>query len=258
MDGSASQVRSGGGKNIAFAAILILLLGGGVSLFYFVPMLRQRFVAFLQGSATPSAAAVESPSTARPSVPDRTPDWMMTVPTDKPITSPAKSPAPNTSPASNTTASTSDLPAPSPAPVAKPVENTPAPQDSGRNNAPVAVPATSVRQPAPQTASPVVATNTNPPLPTPAFDTPVTTSTPADPGMSQAASTTSRLRKAAGNDLDDLAMELRSNGLDAEHRRDYVAAQYYYQQVETLPHDSWPGDIEPLLKNVQKHIQSAR
>jgi len=78
-----------------------------------------------------------------------------------------------------------------------------------------------------------------------------------DPRTTVAAEATEKLRASAGGDLDTLAMQLRSNGLDAQHRQDYIAAQYYYQQVEKLPRDHWPGDIDHLLKDVQRHLSAA-
>jgi hypothetical protein len=58
-------------------------------------------------------------------------------------------------------------------------------------------------------------------------------------------------------DLDSLAMRLRANGLDAESRRDYAAAQYYYEQIEKLPREHWPADTDQLLHNARKMNQSA-
>jgi hypothetical protein len=72
-----------------------------------------------------------------------------------------------------------------------------------------------------------------------------------------AAAAAEQLRQAADGDLDSLAMELRSNGLDAEHRQDYSSAEYYYQQVEKLPHDHWPGDIEQLLQGARERLAAA-
>jgi len=78
-----------------------------------------------------------------------------------------------------------------------------------------------------------------------------------DPRTTVAAEATEKLRASAGGDLDTLAMHLRSNGLDAQGRHDYVAAQYYFQQVENLPRDHWPSDIDYLLRDVQKHLVAA-
>jgi len=78
-----------------------------------------------------------------------------------------------------------------------------------------------------------------------------------DPRTTAAAEATEKLRASVGGDLDTLAMKLRWNGKDAEARKDYIAAQYYYQQVENLPRDHWPSDIDQLLKDVQKRLLAA-
>jgi hypothetical protein len=111
--------------------------------------------------------------------------------------------------------------------------------------------------------------NNPPPITTPAKPAPAASGvpvpspsveshqTPSDLRTAAAAEATEKLRAAAGNDLDELAMRLRVNGMDAEHRHDYFAAQYYFQQVEKLPRDHWPSDIDNLLKAVQRHLNAA-
>ena len=69
---------------------------------------------------------------------------------------------------------------------------------------------------------------------------------------STAAANVQKLKQNAGDDYDTLAMQLRVDGLEAESRHDYAAALYYYQQIETLPHDRWPSDTDQLLQNAQK------
>jgi hypothetical protein len=78
----------------------------------------------------------------------------------------------------------------------------------------------------------------------------------SDPGTSAAAAAAERLRQKAGTDLDTLAMQLRNDGMDAESRQDFISAEYFYHQVESLPRDHWPGDIQQLLQNVEHKIQS--
>ena len=77
---------------------------------------------------------------------------------------------------------------------------------------------------------------------------------PGDPQIVAAAEATEKLRASAGGNLDKLALALRRNGLIAQGKHHYIAAQYYFQQVETLPRDHWPSDIDHLLKDVQKHL----
>jgi hypothetical protein len=102
----------------------------------------------------------------------------------------------------------------------------------------------------PPPAPPVAVSQNTPP---PVIDSPVTTSTPVD-ADGGAAETVAKLRESSGGDLDSLAMKLRNSGLDAEARQDYTTALYFYQQVESLPNDHWPSDIDRLLKTVQKRI----
>jgi len=216
MDIPGAQQRRGSGKGLLAAAIVLLAVGAAASTFYFVPSLRQSFIAWLQGSSpAPATGSSLSQSTQQKPLPDPTPDWMTTVPNNPPpITTPPKSQASGPAVASNDVApNTSPAPQPKPAPPAN-----------------------------------VVPPSNDPP----------TASTPAvDPQTSAAAQATERLRASAGGDLDTLAMRLRSNGLDAQHRQDYIAAQYYFEQVETLPRDHWPGDIDHLLKDVQRHLSAA-
>lgn len=74
----------------------------------------------------------------------------------------------------------------------------------------------------------------------------------SDSGTSAAAAVAAKLRQSAGTDLDTLAMQLRIDGMEAESRQDFSAAEYFYHQVELLPRDHWPGDIEQLLSNVER------
>jgi len=222
MDVPGARRRRGRPKGLLLAAVLLLAVGGALSTFYFVPSLRQRFIAWVQDSS-PAPAGVTgsslSQSTQQKPLPDPTPDWMTTVPNNPPpIVTPPKPPA-------------SALPA---------VSN-----DGTPNN------------PAPPLPKPAPPANVVP-VPTPSNDSPVASPPPpVDPRTTAAAEATEKLRASAAGDLDTLAMHLRSNGLDAQHRQDYVAAQYYYQQVENLPRDHWPSDIDLLLKEVQKHLLAA-
>ncbi len=230
MDVPGKARRGGIGKNLLVAAIVLLVFGGGASVFYFVPSLRQRFVAWVQDSA-PAPAAPQNSSNQPKSVPDGNPAWMNDVPNETPSnTTPAKlsSSGSSTASASNSSGSATNNDTPS-----NPPNNTP----PASNNSPPPAPAP-------------VSQNVPPPV----VDSPVTTSTPPDPATVAAADAASKLRQSSGGDLDLLAMKLRNNGLDAEARQDFAAAVYYYQQVETLPNDHWPGDIDRLLKNVQKRM----
>jgi hypothetical protein len=87
------------------------------------------------------------------------------------------------------------------------------------------------------------------PQPQPDNSSPTVANVPAAPTDSSAGT--------SSDDLDALAMRLRSSGLDAEGRHDYAAAQYFYEQIEKLPRDHWPADTDSLLKNAQKMNQSA-
>lgn len=256
MDTSASggRRRRRGGNGLLTAAILLLAVGGAASTFYFVPSLRERFVAWVQDTQPPAPADSSTTETqpAKPA-PDHTPPWMVNVPDDvPPITTSDKplssGPAVASSNVQAPSAAAPSVQAPAPAPAAqKPVVQQAAPVD----NAPVS-------QPQPQPQPQVQPTVTAPPpvVPAPA---PVATAPPVDNSAStnEAAATTEKLRQSAGGDLDELSMQLRSNGLDAEGRQDYAAAEYYFQQVENLPRDHWPGDIDQLLKDVQKRLADA-
>jgi hypothetical protein len=85
------------------------------------------------------------------------------------------------------------------------------------------------------------------------FDPPTVT----DPRTRAAAQVAAKLRQADNGDLDTLAMQLRGDGMDAENSQDFVSAQYFYQQVEALPRDHWPGDIEQRLRDVQTRLAAA-
>jgi hypothetical protein len=236
-----SRPRNGGGtgKNLLVAAILLLVFGGGASVFYFSPSTRQRFISWVQDTAPP--AAVQNNSPPQKSVPDGNPAWMNYVPDETPpITTPAKLSSSGTSDTSPAIASNNSTPS-------APVGQTPQPS-SPATASPAPTPVAPTPTPSAQT---VMAQAQS--LQT-AANTPVTTSTPAptDPATIAAADTVNKLRESSGGDLDTLAMKLRNNGLDAESRQDYAAALYFYQQVEALPTDHWPSDIDRLLKNVQK------
>jgi hypothetical protein len=339
MDVAGGSTRRRGGKGLLTAAALLLAAGGIGATFYYVPSIRQRFVAWVQDSApSNSTMTPDNVSPQKKSASDSTPDWMMTVPDNSspvtthaparpspsnstppaniapsnpapsnsaPLTPAPSNPAPSNGSPSNTapTLVSPSAPAPSnPAPSApksesnnsqvalnaqspsnpppvgnsqpknsaptNPVPSNPAPSNSSLNNAAPATPPASPApaentQPAPVNPAPIaLAPASQPPAAhqAPADDSaPITTTTPNSmasslDGRSVAADTASKLRQSAGDDLDSLAMKLRSNGLDAEHRQDLAAAQYYYEQVETLPRDNWPGDIDRLLKNVQKRM----
>jgi hypothetical protein len=223
MDASSKLRRGGGGgKNLLVVVLLLMLLGGGISIFYFVPSLRQRFIAWVQNSEPAPAVVPQNPPNQQKSVPDVNPAWMNYVPDETPpITTPAK-----LSSSGSATAS------------------------SASNSSGTATPSNTLAiANHPAVSAPIPP----PPAPAPVIDTPVTTSTPIDPTTAAAADAASKLRQST-NDLDTLAMKLRNNGLDAEARHDYAAALYYYQQVETLPTDHWPGGIDLLLKNAQKRL----
>jgi hypothetical protein len=259
MDASRRARRGGNGKNILLVAILLLAVGAGVSTFYFIPSLRQRFIAWVQDSSPSPAISSDNAPSSKRAVPNRTPDWMMTVPDSAPITTkPPKQNSSNNSQVVSGATNSNDTPAPA---KADPESNNSQPsiysQPPISKSPPVEVAQSTQSQSPPMNQAaqnPAPAIQTPPPV----IDTPVTTSTPLDPRASAAADNASKLRQSSGGDLDSLAMKLRSNGLDAEHRQDYVAAQYYYQQVESLPRENWPGDIDRLLKNNRKHADMAR
>jgi hypothetical protein len=221
MDVPGARRRRGRPKGLLVAAVLLLAVGAAVSTFYFVPSLRQRFIAWIQDSS-PAPGGVTgsslSQSTQQKPLPDPTIDWMTTVPNNpSPIATPPKPPASGSSvPSNGGTPNNSPAPLPKPAPPANIV-----------------------------------------PVPPPSNDSPAASIPPVDPRTTAAAEATEKLRASVGGDLDTLAMKLRWNGKDAEARKDYIAAQYYYQQVENLPRDHWPSDIDQLLKDVQKRLLAA-
>jgi len=263
MDASRGSRSSGRGKSFLLVAILLLAVGGGASTFYFVPSLRQRFIAWVQDSSPAPAMTDNSSSTKRP-VPDRTPDWMMTVPDTTPVTTPAKLSNSSSATASGT-ANSPEAPAATKPPAesnnSQPVSNNPPAQSSQQNSQPQNSQSQNSQPQNPQPAQPQLSQATpvvQAPAPAPIIDAPVVTSTPVDPRTSEAMDNATKLRESAGGDFDSLAMKLRSNGLDAEHRQDFAAAQYYYQQVESLPHDHWPSDIDRLLKNAARRAGDSR
>jgi hypothetical protein len=227
MDNVALPGRRRPGNGLITAAILLVAIGGAASTFYFVPSLRERFVAWVQDTQPPAAdSSATTAALPKPQAEHSTPPWMVNVPDDvPPVTTAAKAPVsqpPSAQPSS---------------PVAM---NTPAPSEQVTTPAPTPAPA-----PVKAVVAPPAVVE---PVPPPPQDNSSTVAAQAN---------AEKLRQSAGGDLDELAMELRSNGMDAEARQDYTAAEYYYRQVENLPRDHWPGDIDQLLKNVEKHLAGA-
>ncbi len=216
---------SGIGKRLVAVVVLFLAFGGAAAIFYYVPSIHQSIVNWVQDASPPVANtpstdshAVDSPP--QKSVAAQTPPWMMPPPIDSPpITAPAPKPHPGDVPTLSY-----NLP---------PVAKSPPPE-----------PAASIVHPAPDlSSSSSSSTATN-----------IVVPGPNDASTAAAAAASQKLRQSAGGDLDTLSMELRGNGLDAEHREDYAAAEYYYQQVEQLPRDHWPGDIDQLLKDAHQKV----
>jgi hypothetical protein len=249
MDSGVGGSRRRGGHGILTAAILLLVAGGAASTFYFVPSLRERFVAWVQDTQPPAPA--DNTSTAdsplpKP-LPDHTAPWNVNLPDDvPPITTPQK-------PAANDSAVASATPVGSSAQVPTPVQSqSPAPAPvSDKPVAPAPAPAPVITAPAPQPAPEPA------PQPAVAVAPPAVATPPANSSTAAAEQTVQQLRQSTGGDLDELAMQLRSNGLDAEGRQDFSAAEYYFQQVENLPRDHWPSDIDQLLKEVQQRLADA-
>jgi hypothetical protein len=75
---------------------------------------------------------------------------------------------------------------------------------------------------------------------------------PAPATAAPAASDTAAAPAPSAEDLDELAMKLHNEGLDAEARHDYASAVAYYQQIEKLPREHWPADTEQLLSAAQE------
>jgi hypothetical protein len=107
-----------------------------------------------------------------------------------------------------------------------------------------------------QTSSPNTDSSTNQTPPSPATAPPIS-SAPASVATGGDSAPAAAPADNSGGDLDAQAMHLRSNGLDAEGRHDYAAAQFFYEQIEKLPREHWPADTDQLLKNAQKMNQSA-
>ncbi len=215
------------GKRVIGVAAMLLVTGGTAAVFYYSPSLRQRVVAWVQDSSPSASTSTDVPPVESPqpkTLQAQTPPWMMPPPVDSPpittatpLATPQKQSADNSSPAASAPTPAAVTQAPSTPPAAvQPVQQQPAAPSS-------------------------VAANIGVP-------------TPNDASTAAAAATADKLRQSDGGDLDTLAMELRGNGLDAEHRQDFAAAEYYYQQVEQLPRDHWPGDIEQLLKDVHQKV----
>jgi hypothetical protein len=234
--------RSGGGlgKRIVAVAAMFVIFGGVAATFYYVPSFRQRIVAWVQDASPPSdVSTVTHVTDAQPLKPltTQTPAWMMPPPIDSPpITTPLVTPKPQPG---DVPALSYNLP-----PVPKPAPTQQVDQPAAPPAAPVVQTAHDVEPPHDsQPATPASAPAAN-------IGVPVSN----DAGAAAAAANAQKLRQSAGGDLDTLAMELRGNGLDAEHRDDFAAAEYYYQQVEQLPRDHWPGDIDQLLKDAHQKV----
>jgi hypothetical protein len=56
----------------------------------------------------------------------------------------------------------------------------------------------------------------------------------------------------SAQEMDTKAMHLRADGMDAEARGDFTAATYFYEQIEKLPKDHWPIDIDQRLQAARK------
>ena len=222
-------------KRLVAAAAMFLIFGGTAATFYYNPSLRQRIVDWVQDASPPATASTDTHATDSPSqkaVIAQTPNWMMPPPIDSP---------------------------PITTPISTPVATPPKPQPGDVPPLSYTLPPVSKPTVVQQAASVVQPTNDTPPVsPSPAPSSSVASNIvipgPNDASTAAAAAATQKLRQSAGGDLDTLAMELRGNGMDAEHRSDFAAAEYYYQQVEQLPHDHWPGDIEQLLKDAHQKV----
>jgi hypothetical protein len=225
-------------KRLLAAAAMFLIFGGVGATFYYNPSLRQRISDWVQDASPPAAVSTDTHATdpsPQKTVIAQTPNWMMPAPIDSPpITTPVPTPS-----ATTPKSQPGDIPPMSYTlpPVSKPT---------------IAMPAATILQPTHHDAPPPALA----PAPEPSAPAESSTVTPSrtDAGTAAAAAATEKLRQSAGGDLDTLAMELRSNGMDAEHRNDFAAAEYYYQQVEQLPHDHWPGDIDELLKDAHQKV----
>jgi hypothetical protein len=235
MDGGPPRRRSTGiGKRVVAVAVLFLAFGAIGATFYYVPSLRQDITNWVQDASPPVTNTADTHSTdSQPQKPltAQTPPWMMPPPIDSP---PITTPAPVA-----TSAKPGDIPPMSYTlpPVARPV-HTEAPAPVAQQTPPPD------QQPSHVDAQPPALTAAS----NAGFQSPNDASTAA------AAAATQKLRQSTGGDLDTLAMELRGNGLDAEHRQDYAAAEYYYQQVEQLSRDHWPSDIDQLLKDAHQKV----
>jgi hypothetical protein len=243
MDAPRPRSRHAGlAKRLIAAAAMFLIFGGSAAAFYYNPTLRQRIVSWVQDASPPATVSTDThtaDSQSQKPVIAQTPNWMMPAPIDSPpITTPVPAPV-----ATTPKPQPGDVPPLSYTlpPVSKPVE---------QQAASIVQPTRDTQPVTPSPASSLTASNTpNAPIPAPSD-----TSTAPNAGTAAAAAATQKLRQSAGGDLDTLAMELRSNGMDAEHGNDFPAAEYYYQQVEQLPHDHWPGDIEQLLKDAHQKV----
>jgi len=91
----------------------------------------------------------------------------------------------------------------------------------------------------------------------PAEATPSPSDSSRKPAVVEKPAVPSGTPAVSASDLDSLAMRLRANGLDAEAKHDYAAAQYFYEQIEKLPREHWPADADQLLQNARKMNQSA-
>jgi len=75
---------------------------------------------------------------------------------------------------------------------------------------------------------------------------------PADSSLPEAVS-----EQLSAQDMDTKAMHLRADGMDAEARGDFTAATYFYEQIEKLPKDHWPIDIDQRLQAARKMSDAA-
>ena len=141
-------------------------------------------------------------------------------------------------------------PAPAPAPKPAPVIEKPAPV------APAPVEPTPAPAPAPTAETPpVIATPPTPPTPAPdPTPKPIPTPPPPVPPTPTPTPPTPSL------DLDSLtldqaiekASQWRNQAMDAQAKGDWTAAVKLYEQIEKLPRDAWPSDVELKLDIARK------
>ena len=211
-----------GGKRFGFfrtiaALILIGAIGTGIVMFL-RPELREQSITWVSNKWDNLRAELDRPAGAKP-IPSKPAATTNDAPKPKPQPPVAIPPTPTPAPAPAVTPAPANVPPEPPAATPK-VEP---PPEQPIVVAPKPTPPPEVKPPAPAPA-PIPA-----PAPAPAAEIEI----PADVTIEQAT---------------ELGKQLRLRAMDAEGKRDWNKAVELYHQIQRLPRDAWPADLDTKLR----------